>query len=469
MLRHDHASGWCSISRRRLLTAGASGMLGISLVDLLRAEALAGNPPSPKSLINVHLDGGPPQHETIDPKPEAPVEIRGEFQSIATKIAGFQVSELMPKIAAIADRVAFIRSLVGSAGAHDAFQCQSGFPAADLRTVGGRPAVGAVVTKLCATTDDPIPSFVDLMQGRPLVRNSARPGFLGQAYGPFRPDISSVFKRELEAGMQNELAARGPNHTLALALTAGLTFDRIHDRRKLLANMDEFRRELDTTGTMQAMDQFSQQALSILTSGRLAVALDFESEPASIQKLYMPDKHIGQQGERSTTSEDGNAAKKLLLARRLIQAGARCVSVSFSDFDTHTHNFPRMRNLVPIVDHALYALYTDLLQQGMLDDVVVVVWGEFGRTPRINKEGGRDHWPEVGPAILFGGGIQGGRVVGATDRQGATVVSRPVTYQEVFATVYHCLGIDLNRTTLYDPSGRPQQLLDKRDSIREIL
>jgi uncharacterized protein (DUF1501 family) len=250
-------------------------------------------------------------------------------------------------------------------------------------------------------------------------------------------------------------------------LTEGLTFERIDDRMKLLAQFDRFRRDQDGSGAMDAMDQFSQQAMNILTSGRLASALDLDKEPRSMHEHYTPAAAVS--GQRSYTSEDHTAAKKLLLARRLVEAGVRCVSVSFSDFDTHSKNFPRMRNLMPIVDHALHALLTDLDSRGMLGDVAVVVWGEFGRTPRINKDGGRDHWPEVGPAMLFGGGIQGGRVVGATDRLGAKVVSRPVSYQEVFATLYACLGIDLSHASLVDPSGRPQHLLDKAEKIHEIM
>lgn len=456
-------------SRRSFLAAGVSGACGLSLVDLLRAESAVGaKKGSPRSIINIHLDGGAPQHDTIDPKPDAPLEIRGEFKPISTKVAGLQVSELMPQVAAVADRIAFIRSLVGSAGAHDAFQCQSGFPAADLRDVGGRPAFGSVVTKLLAKPSDPIPAFVDLMQGRPMVRNSARPGFLGQSYAPFRPDISHLFHRELEAAMKNELAARGPQHRMTLSLTEGLTLDRMDDRMKLLSELDDFRRDLDASGAMEAMDRFGQQAVQILTSGRMAKALDLSQEPQSIQALYTPDVSTSS-GEQSVTSEDGNAAKKLLLARRLVQAGVRCVSVSFSDFDTHSKNFPRMRNLMPIVDHALHALLRDLEQQGLWDHVTVLVWGEFGRSPRVNKDGGRDHWPEVGPAMLFGGGIRGGQVVGATDRLGAKVTARPVSYQEVIATVYHCLGINPIGTTLVDPSGRPIHLLDKSNAIHEIV
>ncbi|MEQ1825999.1 MAG: DUF1501 domain-containing protein [Pirellula sp.] len=439
----------------------------MTLVDLLRAEALGNGSSTRKSIINIHLDGGPPQHDTIDPKPEAPEEIRGEFRPISTKLPGFAISELMPKVAAIADRIAFIRSLTGSAGAHDAFQCQSGFPANDLKSIGGRPAVGSVLAKLQGSPSDPLPFFVDMMQGRPMVRDSARPGFLGQVYSPFRPDMSKYFHRELEPGMKNELAALGPNRTLELTLSNGISIERIQDRMKLLAQFDNFRRDLDDRGAMEAMDRFSQQAVSILTSGRLAKALDLDQEPRSIQELYTPI--TSDLGQKSYTSEDSHSAKKLLLARRLVQAGVRCVSVSFSDFDTHSKNFPRMRNLMPIVDHALFALLTDLDAQGMLEDVVVVAWGEFGRSPRVNKEGGRDHWPEVGPAMLFGGGIQGGRVVGATDRMGAKVVSRPVTYQEMFATIYHCLGVEWAHTTLQDPTGRPHPLLDHAQVISEVV
>lgn len=451
---------------RRQIVIGATGFAGFALTDLLRAEAARGRSSSVKSVINVHLDGGPPQHDTIDPKPDAPEEVRGEFKPIATRVTGLRVSELMPRVASLADRFAFVRSLVGSAGAHDAFQCQSGFPAANLQPVGGRPAMGCVVTKLQGSADDAVPTFVDLMQGRPLVRNSARPGFLGPGCGAFRPDISKLFARELEPGMKNELAARGANHTIQLTLADGLTLDRLDDRKKLLAGFDDTRRELDASGAMDAMDKFNRQAINILTSGRLADALELDKEPAKTHDRYTPPAGGG---EKFVTAEDGGAAKKLLLARRLVEAGVRCVSVSFSDFDTHSKNFPRMRQLVPIVDHALAALVTDLDERGLLGDVVVVVWGEFGRTPRVNAGGGRDHWPEVGPALLVGGGIRGGQVIGATDRLGGKVVSRPVSYQEVFATLYQCLGINAGMTTLPDPTGRPQYLLDRAEPIRELL
>ncbi len=461
---HRHCDG---LSRRGFLTAGAAGLGGLTLASLLRAEAAAGIKSSTRSIVNIHLDGGPPHLDTIDPKPDAPAEIRGEFRPIATKVPGLRICELMPKVAGIADKFAFIRSLVGSAGAHDAFQCQSGFPAADLSSLGGRPAVGSVVAKLLGSPRDTVPPFVDLMQGRPLVRNSARPGFLGPTYGPFRPDISKMFARELEAGMKKELAARGGEHSVRLTLVEGLHAQRLRERTRLLADLDGLRRDLDASGTMEAMDRFTQQAATILTSGRFAEALDLSRESPRVLERYTPP--IAYEPGRFYTSEDASSVRKLLLARRLVEAGVRCVSLSLSDFDTHARNFPRMRQLLPILDHGLHALVTDLDERGMLGDVSIVVWGEFGRTPKINKDGGRDHWPAVSPALLAGGGMRVGQVLGVTDRHGGTVVSRAVHYQDVFATLYHNLGIDLAATTLTDPNGRPHHLLDHGQPIRELV
>jgi hypothetical protein len=461
---YRHCDG---LTRRHFLTAGALGLSGLTLADLLRAESAAGKGASGKAIINIHLDGGPPHLDMIDLKPDAPAEVRGEFKPIATNVPGLQIGELLPKLVGIADKFAFIRSLVGSAGAHDAFQCQSGFPANDLRSLGGRPAVGSVIAKLRGSSDDPAPPFVDLMQGRPLVRNSARPGFLGPTYNPFRPDMSKMFARELEPGMKKELAARGNNHTIQLTLVDGLTPERMNDRTRLRAAFDDVRRNLDESGGMEAMDRFTQQAVSILTSGRFAAAMDLSKEPARVLERYTPP--VAATADKFYTSEDRMAARKLLLARRLIEAGVRCVSVSFSDFDTHANNFGRMRQLLPIVDHALHALVTDLDERGLLGDVVIVAWGEFGRTPRINKRAGRDHWPEVSPALVAGGGLKGGQVIGATDRYGGRVLSRPVQYQDVFATLYRTLGIDPSSTTLTDPNGRPQHLLERGEPIRELI
>lgn len=458
------------ISRRDFVRAGALcfGSLALaefSLPNLLRAEAAAGIRSSRKAVIFVHLDGGPPHMDMIDPKPEAPAEIRGEFTSIGTKIAGLHVGELLPRLARSADKFAFIRSLVGSAGAHDAFQCQSGFAAKDVESIGGRPALGSVVARIHGSTADAAPSFVDLMQGRAFVRNSARPGFLGPAYSPFRPDISQLFTRELEPGMKNELARRGSEHATSLALNRELSLGRLDDRTQLLSGLDRFRRQVDSSGMMGAMDGFTQQAVGILTSGKFAKALDLNSEPAKGRARYQLDQPV----ERVGTSDDGGAVRKFLLARRLIEAGVRVVSLSLSDYDTHSGNFARLRSLLPVLDCGITALVADLEERGMLGDVSIVAWGEFGRTPKVNKSAGRDHWPGVGMALLAGGGMRAGQVIGSTDRLASIATSRPVHYQDVIATLYHNLGINPAATTLLDPSGRPQHVVDKGQVIGELV
>lgn len=456
------------VSRRSFLTAGAAGLCGLTLTDLLRAEAARGIRSSRKAVINVHLDGGPPQLDTIDLKPKAPVEIRGEFVQVSTRLPEFQISEMMPRLAAAADQFAFIRSLVGSAGRHDAFQCQSGFSKKDLESFGGRPAMGCVVTKLQGCADDTAPAFVDLMQGRPLVRNSARPGFLGPSFSAFRPDISKMFERELEKGMMGELKRLGGDHTTSFTLNPALSSKRLGSRKQLLSGLDRIRRQVDATGMMDAMDRFTQQAVGILTSGRFAAAMDLSNEDPKVLRQYTFPGTPG--GEQFVTADGPNAVKKFLLARRLVEAGVRCVSITMSDFDTHRGNFTRLRHLLPLVDHGLATLVGDLKDRGMLDDVTIVAWGEFGRTPKIDgKTGGRHHWPRVGPCIMAGGGMKTGQVIGSTDRTAGTAITRPVHYKDVFATLYQNLGIDARQTTLIDPQGRPQYLLDEGEPLRELV
>ncbi|MBI3860845.1 MAG: DUF1501 domain-containing protein [Planctomycetia bacterium] len=456
------------LTRRGFLVAGSLSAAGLTLADLLRAEDAAGIRASRKAVVNIHLDGGPSHLDMIDLKPDAPAEIRGEFSPIATRVPGCSISELLPKLAAIADKFVFIRSLVGSVGAHDAFQCQSGFSEKDEKSIGGRPALGSVIAKLRGSLRDTAPSFVDLMQGRPFVRNSARPGFLGPSFQPFRPDISKMFSRPLEEGMKRELAARGADHATSLTLLDGLSIDGLQDRMSLLNGFDRFRRDVDASGMMRAMDGFTQQAAGILTSGRFAAALDLSQEDPRVMARYsLPESSIV---DPEGTSEGAAWPKKLLLARRLIEAGVRSVSLSLSDFDTHSGNFSRLRRILPLLYHGLEAFMTDLVERDLVDDVSIVAWGEFGRTPTIDaKTAGRHHWPSVGMALLAGGGMRTGQVIGQTDRQAGMAVSRPVTYQDVLATLYHNLGIDLDVTRLTDPSGRPQFLLNSGEPLREVV
>ena len=265
--------------------------------------------------------------------------------------------------------------------------------------------------------------------------------------------------------MKTELSRRGAGHATLLSLSKSLTLGRIDDRTQLLSGLDRFRRETDRSGMMGAVDGFTQQAVGILTSGKFADALDLTREPANSASRYDLERPI----ERVGFNDGGNATRKFLLARRLIEASVRVVSLSLSDYDTHTGNFDRLRLMLPVFDHGLTALVADLEERGMLGDVSIVAWGEFGRTPKVNKSAGRDHWPGVGMALLAGGGMKVGQVIGSTDRLASIPTSRPVHYQDVIATLYHNLGITPTSTTLLDPSGRPQHVVDKGEVMSELV
>jgi hypothetical protein len=460
------ARGGSALGRRNFLKAGILGVGGITFSDILRAESASGLLSSAKAVINIHLDGGPPQMDLIDPKPDAPSEIRGEFASLRTSIPGIHLTELLPRIAANASKYVFLRSLVGADGKHDAFQCQSGFDERDLSAIGGRPAMGCVLNKLAGDTQKAAPFFVDLMQGRPYVRNSARPGFLGVVHAPYRPDVSEMFPLAISSGMQAELEQRRQNRSESLALTEGLSLSRLEDRVSLLQSLDRFRRDVDRSGAMDALDKFTELSLGILSSQKFADALDLSKEDPRVLERYTPRMAMPEMRE---TMETPKAAQKFLLARRLIEAGVRCVSLSLGDFDTHEDNFVRMRYLGPLLDHALDTLVRDLDERGMLSDVLIVVWGEFGRSPKINPKAGREHWPRVAMGILAGGGVRTGQVIGSSDRFAGEATSRPVHYQDVLATMYRHMGIDASTMTLNDPSGRPLPLLTVGRPITELI
>ena len=455
----------CSgISRRSFLCAGSLGIAGFNLPNLLAAEATA-KPARKKSIIVIHLDGGPPQMDLIDPKPNATLELRSPFAPISTNVPGVQLTELMPQCAKITDQIALLRSLVGSDGKHHAFQCQSGYRENVLNSIGGRPALGCVVNRLVSTPQDSVPNFVDIMQGRPLVRDSARPGFLGPSYKPFRPDISDRWKRELEPGMKGELSRLGDGHKTELNLIKDIPVSRLDDRLELLNGIDGFQRELDSTGSMEAMDHFTRQAYRILTAGEFAGAMDIDREDPAIIEHYTPTTNFA--GVQSYTSEGPDSLLKFLLARRLIEAGVRVVSVSLSDFDTHSDNNRRMKNLGPLFDFGFHALVTDLQHRGMLDDVMVLAWGEFGRTPKVNAKGGRDHWPRLSMGMIAGGGLDRSVVLGQSDRDAGEVTDRPIEFADVIATLYRHLGID-PQTMIHDRTGRPHVLMDHGEAIAEL-
>ncbi len=433
------------VTRRNFLKIGALGMGGLSLPQLLQAEAAGSTEPSTKkshkACIMIFLPGGPPHQDMWDIKVDAPSEIRGEFNPIATNVPGIEICELFPRIAGMMDKFVPIRSVYGCSGGHDSYQCNSGWPGR-----GGNffhPSVGSVLSKLHGPVDRAIPPFVGLApkMGHMQWADPGQPGFLGKAHAPFRPE---------GAGMDD-------------MVLNGVTLDRMGDRKALLEGFDRFRREADATGMMEGMDAFNQRAFGVLSSSKLLEALDIEREDVALRDRYG-------RGENKNISDGGpHLLDNFLIARRLVSAGVRCVTLAFSRWDWHGNNFGRARTDMPMLDQATSALVEDLEHRGMLDDVTVLVWGEFGRTPRINKGAGRDHWPQVSCALMAGGGMRTGQVIGSTNRLGEVPKDRPVHMQEVLATVYQNMGIDVENTTIPDQAGRPQFLLEHRTPIREII
>lgn len=420
------------LSRRSFVRMGALGLAGLSFPDLLRAEAQAKRGRSQKALILVYLPGGPPHQDMFDLKMEAPSEIRGEFSEIATAVPGIRICEHLPRLARIADKLAFLRSVVGAKDRHESFQCVTG-RLNEAQPPGGWPEIGSVISKLQGGAGAAVPPYVNLsqrMQHTPY--NQGRNSFLGVGHSPFMP-LGSV---------KDDMTLNG------------VSLERLADRRALLGAFDSFRREADATGAMTGLDEFETQAFDILTSSRLLKALDVSSEPEKVRSRY----------GKGTEAIQGDAAPRLnqqfLLARRLVEAGVRVVTLSYSFWDWHGNNFGIAKQNLPDLDEALSALVQDLHDRGMDKDVTVLVWGEFGRSPRINKDGGRDHWPNVSCALLAGGGLKTGQAIGTTDRLGGEAADRPVHFQEVFATVYHALGINPNTTTIADLTGRPHYLVD---------
>ena len=434
-----------TLSRRAALKIGALGLGGLTLPGLLRAEQQAGIRESKKSVIMIYMCGAPSHQDMYDLKMDAPSEIRGEFRPIPTTVPGIEICEHLPRLARIMDRLIPLRSVYGSpSGDHDSFICYTGRPKR-AEPAGGWPCLGSYVSKLQGTRTPDIPPFVGLSPdaGHPPYGSPGLPGYLGIAHAAFRP--SGPARQDM--------------------VLRGLSVDRLAERKVLLSQLDQIRRDMDQSGAMAGLDALSQQAFDILTSSRLAEALDVSREPVEVRERY---------GKGDANNFGDGAPRNLehfLTARRLIEAGARVVTLNFGRWDFHSDNFNGLKNThLPLFDQGLAVLIEDLAERGLLEDVSIVAWGEFGRTPRINPDVGRDHWPEVGGGLLAGGGMRGGQVIGATDRLGASIAQRPVHFAEVLSTLYRNLGIAGNSTTLPDLSGRPQYLVDQRyQPLPEVL
>ncbi|MDB5310374.1 MAG: hypothetical protein JWO38_4576 [Gemmataceae bacterium] len=451
--RPHRNGGFCDgVSRRDFLTVGGTLLGGaLSLPNLLAAEARSGIRTSHRAVINIFLPGGPPHLDMWDLKPDAPAEVRGEFKPIKTNVPGIEICEHFPLLAKMMDKFVVVRSLVGSSGDHDAYQCMTG-RRRDPQNAGFWPSMGAWVSKVQGPAEPSVPSHLTLMYrtGEQRWGYPGEGGFLGLAHSPFR----------LVGGQGNGM--KSDNLVLK-----GVTLDQLRDRVGLMKAFDSLDRTVDKTGVMDGMDSFNRQALDVLTSSKLKDALDLSKErPEVLERYGVDDPGFERDGAP-------RMVRNFCVARRLVEVGARVVTMNFTRWDWHGpdgKNFVQGRKDMPLLDRAVTALVTDLHERGMDKDVSVVVWGEFGRTPRINKDASRDHWPQLSCALLAGGGMRTGQVIGASNRLAEHATERPVTHQQVFATLYHNLGINLSQVREFDPNGRPQYPVEPdTQPIREVV
>ncbi len=419
---HGKRQPFCdNIHRRNFLALGAFGA-GLTLADQLRVSAATKGTSTtpPKQAIMIYLPGGPSHIDMYDPKPDAPSEFRGEFKPIQTNVTGLQISEHMPMQAKMFDKLSVIRSLV-SVDEHSDSYVMTGYPEQVNRTVG-HPSFGSVMSKLGGGIED-VPPYVSLRG----MSTGTEPGYLGVAHRPFTPD---------GAGREN--------------LRAKFATNKMDERRDLLGKFDSVRRDIDASGTMKGLDAFTQRAFDMIASGTVRKALDLKhEEPRTL------DRYKG--------------VETFLTARRLIEAGVGCVTLSYGGWDTHTSNFKELKKQLPNYDRGVANLIQDLSDRGMLDDVVVVAWGEFGRTPKINtSDAGRDHWSPVMSAMVAGGGMKMGQAIGASSARGEYPKDRPYKVPNVLSTLYRAMGID-SAATFPNGSGRPMYILDERDLVTELV
>ena len=429
-----------SLSRRSVLKVGALGLGGLTLPNLLREKAAAreqGRQVKNTSVILIWQAGGPSHIDMYDLKPSAPAEFRGEFQPIATNVPGIEISEHLPRQAAIMDKLAVVRSAMHTNAGHgmgSQWMLTGYQPTLEVND-NIYPSCGSVVSKLRGSNTPGIPPYVTL----PRAHAFTKAAYLGASYNPFSPD-------------------NDPNNdgfeVRNLKLPGRIDEARLRRRHDLLGDLDELRRDLDTQGTIAGLDKFYADALEMVTSDKARKAFDIKQEDAKLREEYGRND-LGQ---------------SCLLARRLVEAGVTYVSIQAGGgWDTHGDNFNALKkNLLPKFDQAVAALVTDLHQRGLADRVLVMAMGEFGRTPRINPGAGRDHWPGAMSVLYAGGGLRMGQVIGATDSRAEYPTSRPCTPGCILATMYHVLGIDIHHP-FFDPAQRPLPVLNEGRAIEELV
>ncbi len=482
------------ISRRDMLVAGGLSLLGVSLADSLKAAE--SSPPDrsipgfgrAKACILLYLYGSPSQLELADMKPDAPVEVRGEFGAIPSSLPGCPVCELLPNMARIMDRVTVVRSMTHPYPIHGVAYATTGVPAIDvameLNPHDSRhwPFLGSVVsyvTQEGGRKPAPVPPNIAL----PWPFSSRRVGevpragpyaaFLGSAWNPIWTEFHGTATRRMVKTLQDKTEevlepylGITPDSRFELAcstdLPSDITLDRLNRRLRLTEQFDLARKNLERSQAIRSYDRYREMALSLIGSEKVRQALDLHKEPSKLRETY-------------GMTVFGQGA---LAARRLVEAGCKFVTVIWDEYalagsawDTHWDHFPKMRNeLLPGLDLAFSGLIRDLDDRGMLDETLVLVLSEHGRTPKLNnsKGGGRDHWSQAYTQLFAGGGIARGRIVGKTDKIGATVTERPISPKDILATVYHLLGIPLH-TELTDRTGRPVPLVQDASIVTEML
>jgi hypothetical protein len=442
------------VSRRSFLKVGTLGFAGLTLADALRARSVAaergGASATDRSVILIWLDGGPPQHETYDPKPDAPSEFRGPLKAISTALPGVQVSELLPNHARLLDKMSIIRSLHHDNGDHfaAAHWMLTGYLGSNALNLAPQyPSVGSIVARIQGAKKPGMPAYVGLPHTHSV---GIAPGYhgaayLGASYNPFNADGDPSHERY-----------RVPN----LSLPAGVNAQRMEGRRSLLGAFDGARRASDASGMMESFDRFEQEAFSLVLGREARRAFDLTKEDPRLRDRY--SRH-----------QWGQSA---LLARRLVEAGVRFVTLTFGGWDMHSSLDSSVHRVLPILDATVGSLVEDLESRGLLDSTMVIVMGEFGRTPRMNKKGvpgsdpvpGRDHWGNVMSVLLAGGGFARGRVIGASNARGERPTKRPLRPQDLMATLYHQLGID-PETTFTNRGGQPIKIVSNGQVVPELI
>lgn len=421
-------------------TLGVSGFASLSLADLLRVQASAqdaSRPQRKKSVILVWLAGGPSHLDMYDLKPQAPSEIRGEFRPIPTNVSGIQISEHLPHQARIMDKLAIVRSAFHTNAGHGMGSqwMLTGYQPTIEVNDNIYPSCGSVVAKMKGPNEPGLPAYVNLPRLLPL----GKAAYLGASYNPFSPDSDPN---------QDAFAVRN------LKLPNQVPLARLDRRRALLGQLDQLRRDIDNKGDLVGLDKFYRDAMEMVTNDKAQIAFSIQKEPANLREAYGRND-LGQ---------------SCLLARRLVEAGVTFVTIQAGGgWDTHGDNFKQLKdNLLPKYDQAVAALVQDLHDRGLSEDVLVVSFGEFGRTPKINGGAGRDHWPGAMSILYAGGGLKMGQAIGATNAHAEYPTSKPYSVGCVLSTMYHCLGID-HKHVFYDPANRPLPILNEGEPIEELV